>query len=209
MIFKFYQTLQKSKRTLPPTLLYSLAAWISMEQQSKQKKKRNLMAGGKFNPWSQDKNKSISFSLRQKSKSLTITMKISSHKNNNNKRHFSSFFFCISSFLNTGIIYSTTPTSLSQPYKVKCVEVSGAGCWTRRPAAGEECCVRSCSRSGACSVRRSECLECAVLSSWWPLQKTRAGWTQPPVRPLRIVGKMSNSIKRSLHTALTANRRAD
>lgn len=167
------------------------------------------MAGGKFDPWSQDKNKSISFSLRQKSKSLTITMKISSHKNNNNKRHFSSFFFCISSFLNTGIIYSTTPTSLSQPYKVKCVEVSGAGCWTRRPAAGEECCVRSRSRSGACSVRRSECLECAVLSSWWPLQKTRAGWTQPPVRPLRIVGKMSNSIKRSLHTALTANRRAD
>lgn len=51
------------------------------------------MDGGKFNPWSHDKSKSISVSLRRKSKSLTNIMKRSSHKNNNNKRHFSRFFF--------------------------------------------------------------------------------------------------------------------
>lgn len=76
--------------------------------------------------------------------------------------------------------------------EVKCVEVSGAGCWTPRSAAGVECCVHSRSRFGACSVRRSECLECAVLSSWWPLQGTRAGQTEAPVRLHHVGSKVSN-----------------
>lgn len=40
------------------------------EQMKKKKKKRNLTDGGKIYPWSHDKNKSVSFSLRRKSKSL-------------------------------------------------------------------------------------------------------------------------------------------
>lgn len=137
------------------------------QMEKKTKQNRNLMDGGKIYLWSHGKNNNrISFSLRRKFKSLTITKKISSH--NNNKRHYC--LFCISSFLNTGIIYSTTPTSPLLPCEVKCVEVSEAGCWTPRSAAGVECCVRSCSHFGACSAHRSECLECAVLSNWWPLQ---------------------------------------
>lgn len=92
-----------------------------MHRAAEQKKntKRKSQGWGKFNPWSHDKNKSISFSLRRKSKSLPITTKIC-HKNNINKRHFSRgffFFFCISSFLNTGIIYSTTPHPYRSPLR--------------------------------------------------------------------------------------------
>lgn len=69
----------------------------------------------------------------------------------------------------TGIIYNTPHPS---PFcEERCDGVSEADCLTRRSAAAVECCGCSCSRCDVCLVRRSECLGCAVLSSWWPLKE--------------------------------------
>lgn len=69
----------------------------------------------------------------------------------------------------TGIIYNTPHPS---PFcEERCDGVSEADCLTLRSAAAVECCGCSCSRCDVCLVRRSECLGCAVLSSWWPLKE--------------------------------------